>query len=138
MTERQEKTKAMHEQGLNCAQCVVAALSDLYDADLETILAATGGFGGGMRCGEICGSVSGGITALGLIYGGDPADEKARQRIGKLTQEFTRRFRAEHGNIVCRELIAAAKERRCPIYISSAVGIVEQMAEDISKGDLTL
>ena len=62
-----EKALALHAQGFNCAQCVLSALGDYTGMDEKTALAISAGFGGGVRCGEICGAVSGAVMALGNI-----------------------------------------------------------------------
>ena len=78
-----EKALALHSQGFNCAQAVLGALGDYTGLDEKTALALTAGFGGGVRCGEICGAASGAVMALGLHYPwNDPEDAAGRARGG--------------------------------------------------------
>ena len=41
-----------HEKGFNCAQSVLCACGAYTGLDEKTALAVSGGFGGGLRCGE--------------------------------------------------------------------------------------
>ena len=76
----------LHSSGYNCAQSVLAALGSYTGLDEKTALAVSGGFGGGVRCGEICGAASGAVMALGLAFPyADGEDSEAKARIAKLT-----------------------------------------------------
>ena len=62
----QESAIAYHGQGYNCAQSVLAALQEETGLDENTAKRVAAGFGGGVRCGEICGSITGAVMAFGL------------------------------------------------------------------------
>ena len=64
----QEESLRLHSCGYNCAQSVLAALGSYTGLNEKTALAVSGGFGGGVRCGEICGAASGAVMALGLAF----------------------------------------------------------------------
>ena len=49
--------------------------------------------------GEVCGAVSGGVLAIGLLYGRDNADE-----VGNKTEKFVRRFAELKGAVRCNDL----------------------------------
>ena len=57
---------AYHKQGYNCAQSVAGAFADLTGTAPEQLMAAMGGFGGGVGGSheELCGAVSGGVLVL--------------------------------------------------------------------------
>ena len=59
-----EKAVLLHGQGYNCAQAVLAACGEYTGMDEKTALAISGGFGGGMRCGEMCGARGGIIPTV--------------------------------------------------------------------------
>ena len=71
-------------------------------------------FGGGMgRLREVCGCVSGMLLAAGILYGyDDPTDHTRKTAHYARVQALAEAFRAEHGAIVCRELLglSTAKE----------------------------
>ena len=53
----QETAVAYHTNGCNCAQSVLMALQNETGLDEDTSRRVATGFGGGVRCGEICGSI---------------------------------------------------------------------------------
>jgi len=58
------------------------------------------------RMGETCGVVTGAMMAIGLKHGKtEPADDEAKEKTYRLVMEFTDKFRARHGTILCRELL---------------------------------
>lgn len=114
---RGEKAEALFAEGYNCAQAVVIAFEDLHGLDRETAAKMSSSFGGGMaRLREVCGSVSGMFLVAGLLYGYD--DPKAKEekaahyaRIQKLASDF----QAEHGSIVCRDLLGLTEKKQEPV-----------------------
>ena len=98
--------KELHGQGFNCAQSVLAACAEYTGLDRNLGLAIAGGFGGGLRAGEVCGAVSGAAMALGLCCPHttpDAPEEKAR--ISAQSAELCNRFREEFGCLTCRDLL---------------------------------
>lgn len=53
-----------------------------------------------MGVGEVCGAVSGGVLAIGLLYGQDYPEA-----VGLQTEEFVRRFADREGAVRCIDLI---------------------------------
>lgn len=114
---RGERAEALFMEGYNCAQAVVIAFEDLHGLDRETAAKLASSFGGGMaRLREVCGGVSGMFLVAGLLYGYDDPkakEEKAEHyaRIQKLAADF----QAEHGSIVCRELLGLTEKKQAPV-----------------------
>ena len=101
----QEESLRLHDCGFNCAQSVLAALGSYTGLDEKTALAVSGGFGGGVRCGEICGAASGAVMAIGLAFPyADGEDAEAKVRIAKLTMRLNRDFIQQFGCIRCQDL----------------------------------
>ena len=67
---RAERAKQNFMRGLNCAQAVFLAFSDLYgELDEKTALKLAAPFGGGAgRLRELCGALSGCLMAAGMIF----------------------------------------------------------------------
>lgn len=139
---RVEKANTYHNSGYNCCQAVVASFADVTGIGEEQSLAMGGGFGGGLRCGEICGAVSGAVMVLSMTHPYvDHTDLESKNRIARLTKEFHRRFKDAFGCERCLDLLktdissteqfkaakAAGVMKKCPVFISTAVEIVEQM-----------
>lgn len=105
---RADQARDYFKQGLNCAQAVVLAFSDLTGLDRETLLKLSAPFGGGMgRMREVCGTVSGMMMVAGMVFY-DPASPSSSEKSALYAreQELAARFRAQNGSIICRELLA--------------------------------
>ena len=133
-----------HKKGFNCAQSVAAACADLAGWEPERLMAAMGGFGGGIGGSheEVCGAVSGGVFILSLLCPHtDGADAEAKRAVYAQAKEFRRRFFEIFGESRCGNLLkarpgvsektAAAKRlgitAHCDIMIVTAVEILEDM-----------
>lgn len=129
MTDR-EKLLTLHRQGYNCAQCVAAYFCGRMGLDEKTALAATGGFGGGFRSGDICGAASAAVMVLGTACPHTtPNAPEEKARISALTVEFIKRFRERYGYLDCRELKGQGKVP-CDELICGAAEIVDAMLEE--------
>ena len=127
-----EKATMMHESGYNCAQSVFSALGEYTGLDEKTALAISGGFGGGLRCGEVCGVVSGAIMAIGMVKQyNDCTDLETKDKIAELTREFVARFSAKYPCLRCNDL--KAKEISCPALIEDAAEIAESIIKEIKQ-----
>lgn len=139
-----EEAKRLFLNGYNCAQSVFLAFSKELGLDDKTALKLSSCFGGGMgRLREVCGAVSAMFMVLGLKYGSEnPSDHAAKSQLYARVQELARRFKAENGSIICRELLSLPpgpqdptpqprtphyyKVRPCPDKVASAAAILEQ------------
>ena len=94
-------------EGMNCAQAVLAAFSDVTGFDEATSMRLASSFGGGMgRMREVCGTCSAMFMIAGLLYGYGPGfDDKEKAAHYSRIQELAAEFRAEHDTIICRELL---------------------------------
>ena len=106
MSEKIEHAESIFAADFNCAQAVFAAFAEDYDIDEELALKAASGFGGGMRCGEVCGAATGGLMAIGAARGHYiPGDTGAKADAGARTRQFMEAFRERNGCLICRDLL---------------------------------
>jgi len=122
----EEKALEMHACGFNCAQCVLSSLSEYTKLDEKTALAISAGFGGGLRSGEVCGAISGGVMALGLAFPfTDGGNAESKQKIAALAAELVSKAKEEYGSVRCAEL----KPRliSCGELIKKLAEITEEM-----------
>lgn len=107
MIDHAERARALFMQGYNCAQAVACAFCDVTGLPIEVAAMMSSSFGGGLgRLREVCGTVSGAALVLGIVKGySDPKDYAAKKAHYALVQEFARRFQAQNGTIICRELL---------------------------------
>ena len=142
MSEKQKRAVELFDEGFNCAQSVIAVFANDLPGDTSTALRMAGGFGHGLRSGEVCGAISGAVMTLGLLTPADPADPAgSKKRSVALSKELQKRFSEKFGALRCRELLQnkftpddttpAAKAMgltgHCDIMIVTAVEIVEEL-----------
>ena len=100
-----------YEDGFHCAESIANTINELFpDKSLNLCKAASGFCGGIGGCKqEVCGALSGGIIALGSIYG---RQEGAGDNSGlvALSAKFCQIFIAEFGATVCQNVIENLKD----------------------------
>lgn len=138
-----EKARELFLAGCSCTQAVLAAFADDLGMTLETALKLASSFGGGMGgMRETCGAVSGMLMVAGLKWGySEVGDLRVKAAHYARVRALVEAFRAEHGVIVCRELLAhlgmlrqepsartAAyyKERPCALFVETAARLLDQ------------
>lgn len=141
---RAEKAVSSFNEGFNCSQSVLVSFCDLFSLDSRLALKISQPFGGGVaHRGETCGAVSGALMVIGLKFGRTKAEDlEAREKTDEKVKEFIDRFEAEHGNILCRDLLGLnldepgmfekAEEQNlfqsiCSPLIKSTVKILEEI-----------
>ncbi len=114
--QRVARARELFTSGYNCTQSVFLAFSDLFEVEPRLAATLSAPLGGGMgRLREVCGAVSGmALTAGFLRPAFDPADRTAKAENYALVQQFAEAFRAEHGAIVCRELLGLSVPKEAP------------------------
>lgn len=145
MTDHGERARELFLQGYNCAQAVACAFCDVTGLTMEESARMASSFGGGLgRLREVCGTVSGAALVLGIVEGySDPGDYGAKKAHYARVQAFARRFQAENGSIICRELLKGVavtpggapeartdeyyKKRPCPGLACCSARILEAM-----------
>lgn len=128
---RKEKAMELHKSGYNCAQSVIAACCDLVNLDEKTALAISGGFGGGLRCGEVCGAVSGGLMVISMAFPFDSLDSENKDKIAAVAKEFCAAFKEQYGAIRCDDLLAEKDKKE---FCRPAIGVVTELVEKFVLG----
>ena len=101
-----QKAVDYFNQGFNCAESALLALSDYMDIDCRYIPKIASGFGGGIgKHGEVCGALSGAVMALGIAFGRKEAnDREGKEKMYNITDSFIKKFEKEFGCIRCKDL----------------------------------
>lgn len=131
------------DDDLYCAETVLKEIADQHDIHSPLIPRIATGLCSGMArtCGS-CGALTGGILALGLLYGRDSKEESV-ERSYAAVQELTELFRQQHGSVHCYELLGcdlATPEgqkqyheqqlgQHCHAYTQSAITLVNEILE---------
>ena len=101
------KDQAVH---YNCAQAVLVPFAEKKGLSAEQARGIAANFGSGMRIGQVCGAITGGLMVLGLYGAGQEADSR----------EFLTRMKV-HGK--------EQKKPHCDNMVFEAVEIVEDMLQ---------
>jgi C_GCAxxG_C_C family probable redox protein len=145
--ERQaDQCVARFKKGINCTQAIASTYGGQFGLDKGTALKLAAAFGSGMGMGETCGAVTGALMIIGLKHSKVSRNRLlSKDRTEVVAQEFTEKFKARHGTVVCRELLGcdistseglkkAEQEKhfkkRCPEYVKDAAEILEEMLRD--------
>lgn len=124
-----EKANSYHDKGYNCAQAVLAACEEYTGLDEKTALAISGGFGGGLRSGEICGAISGAVMAIGLANPYiDCTDQEAKDKIAALAKECVARGKELFDCVRCEEMKGV--KFTCHYFIGEMAAIAEEMIKN--------
>lgn len=102
-----DKACELFAGGLNCAQAVFGAFSDVTGMDYDLALRLSSSFGGGMgRMREVCGTCSAMFMVAGILYGlGESYSHEEKTEHYKRIQELAARFKKKHSTIICGELL---------------------------------
>jgi C_GCAxxG_C_C family probable redox protein len=145
MATKPENAVALFKESYNCSQSILATYSEQFGLKRQTSLSLTSGFGMGMGMGQTCGAVTGAFMVLGLKHcSSNPQDRQARQALYELIREFSKRFTAHNGSIVCKDLLGCdpstsegakiATEKGlfrsvCPKIVQDAAEILEEILD---------
>lgn len=145
---RAEMAEINFKSGLNCAQSVVLAFSDLTGMNREDLLRISAPFGGGVgRMREVCGTVSGMMMILGIVfYNAKAPTIKEKSELYAREQELASRFRKINGSIICSDLLSGVtsdcspkaeerteeyyKKRPCSQLCADAAEILEEYLKE--------
>ena len=133
--EKQVGKKAFdyHKAGFHCAEAVSKAVVETYSQgishDIPKVATAFGG-GVGRTHQDICGALTGGVIALGCLFGrSEPGADWTDAY--ELAAELKRRFVLEHGTTNCGALLATFGPQENMIRCKRLSGEVGSMLAEI-------
>lgn len=117
-----------------CSEAVVKTIIDEFQIDVsEDVIKMASGFPvgmGGMGC--TCGALTGGVMAIGLIYGRsqgkDPKVNKAMELSAKLYQIFCERHK-----VSCCKVLTRGMEKGSPEHMEQCIAFTGEMAYEAAK-----
>ncbi len=131
----EQKTFMNYQSGFHCAEAIFKTFVELYnkapDLSITKFASGFGGGIGGSNC-EACGALTGGIIALGWLYGRkDPCDDK--QKVFSLSAEFRTLFLEKFGDTNCEKILNLLGEQenklKCKKLTAEAAGILYEILE---------
>ena len=117
-----------------CSEAVVKTIIDEFQIDVsEDVIKMASGFPvgmGGMGC--TCGALTGGVMAIGLVYGRsqgkDPKVNKAMELSAKLYQIFCERHK-----VSCCKVMTRGMEKGSPEHMEQCIAFTGEMAYEAPK-----
>ena len=144
------KARDLFLSGCSCSQAVFGAFADEFGIDQQTAFRLASSFGGGMGgMRETCGAVTGMLMAAGMKWGySEVSNLDIKTEHYARTRTLIESFKAEHGTIVCRELLAHLgtlkkdpsartaeyyKVRPCVMFVETAARLLDEMDAQETK-----
>lgn len=123
----EEKAKRMFgADGLFCAESVLTAVAGETGIASALIPRIATGFCGGMAHTQgMCGAVTGGIMALGILYGRDNAGQ-TQEVVYEKVQRFLGAFEQEYASLNCCELIGCDLGKKADRQAFAAKGLMDK------------
>ena len=89
-----------------CSEAVMKTIKDAFGLPVsDDVIAMASGFPVGLgKAGCLCGAVSGGVMALGLVFGRTATGDKKVDKAMKLSRELHDIFKKNHKSLCCRTL----------------------------------
>ena len=117
-----------------CSEAVVKTIIDEFQIDVsEDVIKMASGFPvgmGGMGC--TCGALTGGVMAIGLVYGRsqgkDPKVNKAMELSAKLYQIFCERHK-----VSCCKVLTRGMEKGSPEHMEQCIAFTGELAYEAAK-----
>lgn len=125
----------LFQEGFNCAEAISAAIVEWHGAGamgpMPKVATAFGGGIGGAKC-ETCGALTGGVIALGWVFGRtQPGADK--QKAYALAVEFRTRFLNAFGSTHCQTILDAFGKQENMIECKRMTGMAAGILFDIMQ-----
>jgi C_GCAxxG_C_C family probable redox protein len=95
----------LYNEGYDCAQCILKAMSGKVEFDEDTALRTISSMGMGLLEGSICGALLGALAVIGLKYGSSSPDPSSRGIIIVKRAQLLMEFRKKYKGITCPEIM---------------------------------
>lgn len=117
-----------------CSEAIVKTIKDEFELPIsDEIVAAASGFPigiGGSGC--TCGAVSGGVMALGLVFGRQVAKDPKVRKTMELTKELHEKFRNNHKSLCCR-ILTKGLDMGSGEHKEQCISFTGEVAEEVAK-----
>jgi C_GCAxxG_C_C family probable redox protein len=128
------------KSGYYCSESVFKAITEQYSENVDNSLSKlASGFVGGMGSShqEACGALTGGIIALGYLYGRTNPDDEIPDLID-LVLEYKRRFEKEFDATNCGVILERLGEQgddygKCRELTGKAAGLLAEIINEYQK-----
>lgn len=122
------------EGNFYCSEAIVKTIKDTFNLDFsDDVIKMASGFPvgiGGSGC--ACGAVSGGVMALGMVFGRSEAKDPKVAKTMKLSAELHDRFR-ENRKHVCCKILTRGMDFGKKEHLNQCVAITGEVAEIVAE-----
>ncbi|MEI6289607.1 MAG: DVU_1555 family C-GCAxxG-C-C protein [Chloroflexota bacterium] len=133
--EDNETLASFRKQGFYCSQILMLQGLEMLGKNNPDLVRAMQGLAGGLGfAGELCGSLTGGASLLGLYAGKGEADQQEDPRLEFMVRDLVKWFKNEYsepfGGIRCEEILAGNNQNqgiRCPILVTGVLQKVKEL-----------
>jgi C_GCAxxG_C_C family probable redox protein len=117
-----------------CSEAIVRTINDEFGlGHPDNIVKVASGFPIGIgSAGCACGAVTGGVMALGMIFGRNVPGDPCIDRCLALSRELHAFFMHRHGCVCCRTLIHGMT-LKSPEHLRQCIGLTGEVAEETAK-----
>ncbi|WP_422148534.1 C-GCAxxG-C-C family protein [Methanoregula sp.] len=117
-----------------CSEAIVKTINDEFGFGYpDDIVKLASGFSIGMgSAGCACGAVTGGVMALGMVFGREEPGDPSIDRCLAFSRELHAFFISRHGCICCRTLIHGMV-LKSPEHLRQCTGLTGEVAEETAK-----
>lgn len=117
-----------------CSEAVVKTINDEFGLGYpESVIRMASGFPigiGGAGC--ACGAVTGGVMAIGMVFGREKPGDPSIDRCLALARELHTLFSRRHGYLCCRTLTYGMK-LKSPEHLLQCIAFTGEVAEETAK-----
>lgn len=117
-----------------CSEAIVKAINDAFGLGYpESVIRVASGFPigiGGAGCS--CGAVTGGVMALGMVFGRDRPGDPRIDRCLCLARELHNFFARGHGCLCCRTL-TRGMVLKSPEHMQQCIAFTGEVAEETAR-----
>lgn len=131
---RKTATQYYSDADFYCSEAIIKTIRDAFEIDMpDQIIAMASGFPQGIgTAGCTCGAISGGVMALGMVFGRTEAKGTEVTHTMALAQELHDSFRAKNKVTCCRILIRNL-EYGSPEHVQQCARFTGEMAYETAK-----
>jgi len=117
-----------------CSEAIVRTINEEFGLGYpSSVIRLASGFPLGIGCaGCACGAVTGGVMALGMVFGREFPGDPGIDRCLALARELHTFFNRRHGCLCCRTLLRGMV-LKSPEHIRQCVAFTGEVAEETAK-----
>ena len=117
-----------------CSEAIVRTINDEFSLGYpDSVIRLASGFPIGIgSAGCACGAVTGGVMAIGMVFGRDVAGDPCIDRCLALSRELHNLFVRRHGCLCCRTL-TQGMTLQSPEHLRQCIAFTGEVAEETAK-----